>query len=412
MVGASIFILPGSLAAEAGPAVYLVYMLAAIPAIFAGFAMAIVGSAIPSSGSIYLLIRDVLSPSLGFIYLWIMVVMAAVVIPLIGMGFANYLEYFYSGLNSKAVVLSVTAIFIAVNFVGVKAATSFQAVLVTGFIVVLLVFGFGGLLNADPALMTPLVPKGWTPVVLASITAYFSYTGVFIIAEVAGEIKSPGRTIPLAILISFALIILIYALVPFALTSVLTWESLGATDMAVVTAAEQFLPGWLVASIAAGALLAAATSINGILMGLSRDFYKGAKVGLFPRYFAKIHPGFGTPARAVMVIGVMAMLGSLAGGSVVQYAQIAVMGLMVIQVMTGFALLKLPSKLPEVYQASAFKPGKFVLRFISVCYIAFSILFLFILGSEKPDAVLTGSGFIALGFGWYLLTLRYARRNQ
>jgi len=73
VVGATIFILPGSLAAEAGPAVYLAYLLAAIPAIFAGFAMAVVGSAMPASGSIYLFIRDLLSPSLGFIYLWLLV---------------------------------------------------------------------------------------------------------------------------------------------------------------------------------------------------------------------------------------------------------------------------------------------------------------------------------------------------
>ena len=38
VVGATIFILPGSLAADAGPAVYIAYLLAAIPALFACFA--------------------------------------------------------------------------------------------------------------------------------------------------------------------------------------------------------------------------------------------------------------------------------------------------------------------------------------------------------------------------------------
>jgi APA family basic amino acid/polyamine antiporter len=409
VVGATIFILPGSLAADAGPAVYIAYLLAAIPAILACFAMAQIGSAIPASGSIYLVIRDVLSPSLGFLYLWIMVAMAAVVIPLVAFGFADYFTHFNPGLNSRVVAMSIIALFILINYLGMRAATGLQSVMVVGFLIVLLVFGVGGLINGDPSLMKPLTPRGWSPIVLATITAYFSYTGVFIIAEVAGEIKNPGRTIPLAIFLSFLVIILLYTLVPLALTSILPWETLGSTKMAVVTAAQRFMPGWLVTFIAAGALFAAATSINGIMMGLSRDFYKGSKSGLFPRYFGGVHPRFKTPGRAVLVIGALSLAGAAAGGSVVQYAQIAVMGLMVIQIMTGIALLKLPGKMPEVYAASPFRLGPFSLRFVSVFYIVFSIAFLIILGADQPDAVLSGTVFIALGFGWYLITARHNR---
>jgi APA family basic amino acid/polyamine antiporter len=238
------------------------------------------------------------------------------------------------------------------------------------------------------------------------MTAYFSYTGVFIIAEVAGEIKNPGHTIPLAILMSFAVIILLYVLVPLALTRILPWATLGTTPMAVVTAAQNVLPRGLVMFIAAGALLAAATSINGILMGLSRDFYKGAKSGLFPAYFAGIHPRFGTPARAVVIIGALALVGTFIGGGIVQYAQIAVMGLMIIQITTGIALLKLPGKLPEVYAASPFRMSKFALRLVSISYIAFSIVFLIMLALEQPGVVLPGTVFLALGFTWYALMKR------
>jgi APA family basic amino acid/polyamine antiporter len=409
VVGATIFILPGSLAVDAGPAVYIAYLLAAIPAVFACFAMALVGSAIPASGSIYLLIRDLLSPSMGFLYLWIMVAMAAVVIPLVAFGFADYSAHFHPGLNSRVVAMSVIALFITINYLGMKVASSLQNVMVVGFIIVLLLFSVGGLANGDPSLMKPLFPRGWSPIVLATITAYFSYAGVFIIAEVAGEIKNPGRTIPLAIFLSFIVIILLYTLVPLALTSVLSWETLGSTKMAVVTAAQQFLPGWVVTFIAAGALFAAATSINGIMMGLSRDFYKGAKFGLFPRYFGGVHSRFKTPGRAVLVIGALALAGAFAGGSVVQYAQIAVMGLMIIQIMTGIALLKLPGKMPEVYAASSFKPGALALRFISIAYIMFSVVFLIILGLDQPDAIFSGLIFMAMGFAWYLVS---ARRNR
>jgi len=406
VVGATIFILPGSLAVEAGPAVYLAYMLAAIPAVFACFAMALIGSAIPASGSIYMLIRDVLSPALGFLYLWIMVSLAAVVIPLVAFGFANYFEYFQSGLNTKTVALTVITLIIVINYLGMGIATGFQNLMVIGFIIALLVFGVGGLANGDASLLKPLFPRGWSPVMLATVSAFFSYAGVFIIAEVAGEIKNPARTIPLAIFLSFILIVLLYTLVPLALTSTLPWATLGSTSMAVVTAAEQFLPPWLVTFIAVGALLASATSINGILMGLSRDFYKGAKSRLFPYYLAKVHPRFKTPGRAIIVVGALSLTGALIGGSILQYVQIAVMGLMLIQIMTGIALLKLPGKMPDVYAASPFKLGTFFLRFVSIGYIIFSVVFLVILGAEQPDAIFPGLVFLTLGFVWYAMTNR------
>jgi len=67
VVGATIFILPGSLAATVGPAVFIAYALAGIPAILAGFVMAQIGSALPVSGAIYVLFRPTLSPFLGFL---------------------------------------------------------------------------------------------------------------------------------------------------------------------------------------------------------------------------------------------------------------------------------------------------------------------------------------------------------
>jgi len=406
VVGATIFILPGTLAAVAGPAVYIAYLLAAVPAIFACFVMAVVGSAIPASGSLYLLIRDALSPMLGFLYIWLMVAMAALVTPLVAMGFADYLSHFYAGLDSKIVTISVIVLIIAINYVGMKVASGLQNLMVVGFILALLIFAFGGLPHVDPALMKPLFPLGWSPIVVAATTAYFSYAGIFIIAEVAGEIKTPGRTIPLAIFLSFTVILLLYTLVPLVLSGILNWESIGTVKMAVVTAAQRFLPAWLVTFIAVGALLAAATSVNGIIMGLSRDFYKGAKSGLFPRYFAAIHPLFNTPGRAVLVIGALSLAGAFAGGSIVQYAQIAVMELMIIQIMTGIALLKLPGKMPEVYDASTFKLGKIALRFVCICYIVFSAIFLLVLGMEQPGAVVYGLIFIAMGCSWYFVVAR------
>jgi len=401
VVGASIFILPGSLGATIGPAVWVAYSFAALPAIVAGFVMAQVGSAFPASGSLFLVIRDVLSPGLAFVYLWLMTATAAVAIPLIAFGFADYYAHFQPDANVKVISLAVVGLFIVVNYLGMVVASGIQNVLVVGFLAALLIFGIGGIVNADPVNMRPLFPEGFSPVVLAAITAFFSYSGVFVIAEVAGEIKDPGRTIPLAILLSFIAIIGLYVMVPFAVTGLLSRQELGATKMAVVTASQQFLPSVLVTFVAVGALLAAATSINGILMGMSRDYYKGARTGMLPAWFGVIHKRFGTPTRAVLFVGALALLGTAVGGEIVSFAQIAVMALMLIQILTGVALWMLPDRLPEVYQASVFNLGKSSLRWVSTIFIGFSVLFLVILSIEKPTALALGAAYVLLGYAGY-----------
>jgi APA family basic amino acid/polyamine antiporter len=368
--------------------------------------MAQIGSALPASGGLFLVIRDVLSPDLGFIYQWILASMAAVVLPLVAIGFADYSAHFYPGINIKAVSLGVIVVFIGANYLGMNVASGIQNVLVVGFLIALLIFGLGGTVNSDPALRVPLFPNGYSPIVLAAVTAFFSYSGVFVIAEVAGEIKNPGRTIPRAIFLSFLVIIIMYVTVPFALTGVLSWEVLSDTNMAVVTASKEFMPSWLVSFIAIGALFATATSVNGIMMGLSRDFYKGAKSGMFPRYFAVIHDRFNTPTRAVLVIGMLALIGTAVGGNIVSFAQITVMSLMIVQVLSGIALWKLPKALPEVYRASPFRLGIAPLRIISVLFIAFSVFFFIVLAQEKPITLLIGSLFLAAGYLIYRFGIR------
>jgi len=406
VVGATIFILPGSLAADTGPAVFVAYMLAGIPAIIAGIVMAQIGSALPVSGANFVLIRDALSPYAGFIYVWIMISMAAVVIPLVALGFADYFGHFIPGIDPRLLAMSLIAVFIILNSLGVSFAAAAQTILVVVFLVALLVFGIGGVMNGDASLLQPLFPKGVSPLALAAITAFFSYAGVFVIAEIAGEIKNPGRNIPLAILLSFVVIILLYTLVPLALNMIIPWNELSETKMAVVTASQLFLPKPLVTLIAISALFAAATSVNGILLGLSRDFYQGASSGLFPAVFARINARTHVPFNAVLLVGGLALIGAAIGGAITSYAQLALIGVMAVQIMTGIALIRLPTVMPEVYNRSEFKLGRTALWIVGTLFIVFSLGFLAILAAERTGLLLIGLVFLAVGVTYQLIWTR------
>ncbi len=412
VIGASIFILPGSMAADVGPAVFVAYAIAAIPAIIAGFVMAQLGTALPVSGAIYVLLRDVLSPFSGFLYLWIMVSLGAVIIPLVAFGFADYLGYFVNGLDRSVVAASVVVGFVFLNGLGMKVAATAQSLMVIGLLAVLAVFGVAGVLAGDADLLQPLFPKGYSPLTLAAITAYFSYAGVFVIAEIAGEVREPARNIPLAILFAFTIIALLYTLVPLALSMLIPWQEHGDTSMAVVTASQIFLPKPVVTLVAVAALIAAATSVNGVMMGLSRDFYQGATGGVFPAWFAEIGTRTHAPVRTVVLVGTLSLVGVAVGGAITSYAQLALIGLMIIQIMTGVALIRLPSVLPQVYERSSLKIGRRWLWFISLAYIVFSLCFLILLAGEAPQLLVVGLVFIAAGVAYHTIRTQAARRNK
>lgn len=408
VVGATIFILPGSLAPDTGPAVFVAYALAAIPAVIAGFVMAQIGSAVPVSGSIFILVRDALSPLAAFFYVWIMVSLGAVVIPLVAFGFADYLGHFLPGLDSRIVAALLVLLFVALNAFGMNVVATVQNVMVVAFIGALLLFGIGGIAAGDPDNLRPLFPKGHWAVSIAAITAYFSYTGVFVIAEIAGEVKDPGRNIPRAILFAFVLIIIVYTVVPLALMMVVPWNEQAIASMQVVAASARFLPDGLVTVIAISALLAAATTVNGILMGLSRDLYQGARNGLFPSALAGVNEKSRAPGRAVAVVGALAIIGVAIGGAITSYAQLALIGLMIVQVLTGIALIRMPTAMPDAYAQSRFRLNRRTLSLLGSLYVAISIFFIFMLSSEKPRLLAITAGFLLVGAAYRLVWGRIA----
>ena len=73
VIGVSIFILPGALAATAGPAVVLSYFVAGLIALFSCVVAAQIGAVLPTSGASFVATSRLLSPFLGFATIWLII---------------------------------------------------------------------------------------------------------------------------------------------------------------------------------------------------------------------------------------------------------------------------------------------------------------------------------------------------
>src|SRR5205085_905103 len=101
VIGLAPFLYPGELAAETGPALFLSYLLAGVLAAFSCFVATQVGGIFPISGAGYVGVSCVLSPFLGFLLVWMIMLCMMFGMPILGIGFARYLDYFYPGYDHR-----------------------------------------------------------------------------------------------------------------------------------------------------------------------------------------------------------------------------------------------------------------------------------------------------------------------
>jgi amino acid transporter len=401
VVGASIFILPGELAPSTGPALFIAFLIAAVPALFSCFVTAQIGCAYPESGAPYVAASRNLSPFWGFMLVWSLLTGATIGIPLIAYSFADYLAFFVADLSPKPVALATVVFFAGINWFGARISVKAQGVMVLAFVAALLVFGLGGLPHVELANFQPMFPNGFGPVLGAAIPAYFSFVGFSMIADLAGEVDRPGWTIPRALALSFLCVIFLYTLVPLTLVGIVPWTELGAMKATVAEAARLFTPELVASLISIGALFAAATSLNGILFAISRDVYALAEDRIFPQQLGELSGRRNIPRAAILTVAGVGFIGTAVGATITRYAVAAVMAIMLLQILSAAAVFVLPKRSPKRYERAAFRLSPLWRITFSVGLILVSLLFMGLGVAQDGAAARIFVVLILLGAAYY-----------
>ena len=211
MIGAGIFVLPGFIIAEVGPAAVLSFLLGGVIALFNATAAAEVATGMPKSGGGYYFISRALGPLWGAVLgwgSWFGLIFASAFY-MVGFG-----EYIHSvvGLPVPVYAVAMTLILTGLNLVGSKAAGHFQNLTVAILVVVLLLFLGRGSVAARPSLLMESVflPFGLGAIFAGTATLFVTFAGFGEIASMAEEIRNPGKNLPLALMGSVAAVTVLY----------------------------------------------------------------------------------------------------------------------------------------------------------------------------------------------------------
>ncbi|MFK5894358.1 MAG: amino acid permease [Pseudomonadota bacterium] len=412
VIGISIYILPGSLAASAGPAVIVSYGLAALMALFGCVVAAQIGAIFPISGASFFAISSLLSPFVGFITVWFMIGAAAVATGLIAYGFADYFNALWPIVDRKILAFFIVILLGSLNLIGTKETVRWQTFMVISFMLALIIFGFVGSVNIDLQLLHPFMPNGWNSVFSAAVPAFFSYAGFMLIIEMSGEIKNPGRTLPLGLGISFVTVLLAYTVVSLVIVGVIPWSDLGTLSAPVGEVAHRIMPSWLAKFVIITAIAAAASSINALILGYSRDVFALAKVQILPKALAKISPKSTVPFNSILVMLFLSMIAIAFGGTISDLATLVVIGMLGLQLALGFSLLFIHKKLPHRYENASFKINPKLLVFFSVGLIIFSLLFLSIVMWGNFKIIIIAAAYLIIGALYFYFKIMASNKNK
>ncbi|GAA0657871.1 APC family permease [Salarchaeum japonicum] len=363
MIGAGIFVFPGLAAEEAGPAAAASYAIGGVIALLVALPASELATAMPRSGGGYYFISRSLGSLAGAIVgisLWLGLVFASSFY-LVGFG-----SYAVELLGRAGVALSwpvppttalglvFGALLTAMSFTGTENTAKLQNAVVALLLVILSVFlGYGGLdaLGVFGASSTPeaFAPFGLAPVFTTAALVFTSYLGFAQVATVAGEIKKPGRNLPLAMVGSVILVTVFYVATIFVATSAFGSKTLGGFgETAMVEVAGEFfgLPG-VIAILLAG-LLATVSSANASIMSSSRAVYALSRDALLPKKAGAINLKYGTPHVALAMAGVPVLV-LVASGQTEVLAEVASFLHLVMYGLICVALFQMRRNTPEWY---------------------------------------------------------------
>ncbi|HUR54089.1 MAG TPA: APC family permease, partial [Gemmataceae bacterium] len=224
----------------------------------------------------------------------------------------------------------------AVNARGTKLGAGLQVVVTSvkvGSLLFIIVLPFAVLAavsqpTAPPRIanLTPVWPPGlfgvnWELFGVALVGVLWAYHGWMNIAPIAEEVKNPQRNIPLALIGGVLLLIGLYCGANVAYYLVIPREEMATLkDTTVATEFCFRLIGPFGLLLASAIVMTSVFgSLNGNLLVGPRLLYAMGQDGLAPKVLQKLHPKYGTPYIATIVLAAWSCLLVLCVGALTQY---------------------------------------------------------------------------------------------
>jgi basic amino acid/polyamine antiporter, APA family len=321
-IGSGIFRVPATVAGRLqfpGP-VFLAWVIGGLVALFGALTLAELAGALPRSGGVFAYILESFGPLPAFLFGWSeLTVIRASALGAIATIFAEYLGYFVPLTPMQVRWVAALAVVLVgiLNYVGVNRAAlvmNFTTAAKYGALAALGLLAF----TVGEGSVSHFTPT-WAPginvslIATALIAIMWTYDGWADLSFIGGEVKNPGRTLPMALIIGTSGILLIYLLLNLAYVYLVPLEEMARSPLIAATAAQKIplLGRFAGAAISGVVMLSCFSTLIGSMMTGPRIFFAMADRGLFFQSIARVSPRYQSPSVAIglaTVLGVVYVL--------------------------------------------------------------------------------------------------------
>ncbi len=401
-VGVSIFSVVAPTAGLAGPGMMIAMAASTAPMIVFAIVYSFLGSAAPVSGASYEWSRRFIHPFVGFFISWLRIAGSTAAMVVLTMVLVSYLGMIVPLPLKPAMFAIFTVVFVA-NLLGVSVAAKGQSVMLIILLVTCAVFVAICAPDIDFDNYTPVLSKGWTGVVAALPLMITLFLGIESATEVGGEIRNPGRNIPLGILICVVLTTIVYFGVAASALGVLGEDRLAASSAPLLDAAVAAAGGAGKPLIIASAFVAIGSSINATFMVFTRFLYAMGKTGVLPAALGRVHPKFHTPHIGCVVAYALCCAGLLLPSNLVFLFLAVNIPTLLKYGATCLAAAFLLKKEPALYEKASFRPAKSLIVFLAVAGIfsAIGIILMGLSADWRPYTVIAGWAVGGVIYYWF-----------
>ena len=314
IVGAGIFFTTQGMAIST-PSVFWILVawgLGGLIALAGAVVFAELGGLLPHAGGQYVFLREALGRFPAFLFGWMLFAVItsgalAVVAGVCVDHLAVLLDVQLSDLGRKAVGAALLALTTLVNIRGVRLGATVHNVVMLSKIAaisLIVVFGISHFFSGEAPVQSPPTSSfGIGGFAAAMLAVAFSYGGWQNVCAIAGEVRNPQKTIPLAILLGTVFVCILYLSVNWSYLSTLGVEGVASSKTFAADTAHRVVGPWGRSLIAAFIVISTVGILQALLLMIPRIYYAMARDGLFFKTASILHPRFRTPWVAITALG-------------------------------------------------------------------------------------------------------------
>ena len=345
------FAIMGKAAQAAGPSLIITFLIGAVLALILGLSYAELGASVPSGagGAIAFVGRAFGKKVPTFIAGWFSWIGSITDCAIGSVVFALSVNYFLKWVEPFSLAIITLVVFAFINFRGTKSMSIIQFALTGVLVVTLCLFMASSSFSFEVIRFEPFFPQGVLPM-LAMVSFIFpAYAGYESITQMSEEVRTAGKTIPRALLLTLTFITIFFTGAAIAMIGGAPPEVYVNSSTPLQDAANYFVGpiGGIVVSIAG--IVATLTTINGAMAGGTRIAFGLSRNDFLPSVFKKIHPKYRSPFAALALTALLAISFVLTRSvDLIVYA--ISLGYSVTAIMVTLALLRLRKTEPNLYR--------------------------------------------------------------